>query len=812
MFEKFTERGRKVIIFAREEAERHQNDYLGTEHLLLGLLREDDGIPVAVLRKLGLNTEQVRMEVERNLPGGMGNLAFGEIPFTPRAKKVLELAIEEARLLGHNYVGSEHLLLGIIREEEGIGGKILRNLGAHLLGARQLTINFVRRNPGQASKEKKSPTPALDEFGRDLTQLARDGKLDPVIGRDDEIERVMQILSRRTKNNPVLIGEPGVGKTAIVEGLAQRIVNDDVPENLANRRLVALDLGSLIAGTKYRGQFEERLKVVMKEISQAENIIIFIDELHTLVGAGAAEGSVDASSMLKPALSRGEIQCIGATTLDEYRKHIEKDGALERRFQPIHVQPPSLEETVKILHGLRHKYEAHHKVKYEDVAVEASVKLSDRYITDRFLPDKAIDIIDEAGSRAKLQKYTMPSDLKEVEREMKKAAKNKNLFIRLQDNEKAEYFTREEERLKDQFEEEQRLWREAQDKVQPIIGEEDIAGIVSKITGIPLIKLEEKESSKLLRMEEYLHKRIVGQDEAIKAVSRAIRRSRAGIKNRKKPIGSFIFLGPTGVGKTELARVLAEFLFDNEDALIRVDMSEFMEKFTVSRLTGAPPGYVGYEEGGQLTEKVRRRPYSVVLLDEIEKAHPDLFNIMLQVLDDGQLTDSYGRKVDFKNTVLIMTSNLGARLIDKNVNLGFQTMKTGSDQKAMTDKVMGELKHAFNPEFLNRIDDIIVFHPLDNDQLLKIVDLLIGDLNRLLLEQDLQLEVDAEVKEWIIKNNFQPSYGARPLRRAIQKVIEDPFSEEMLKGRFKEGGKIRAKMLDGSVVFEEVKLEVFVEV
>jgi len=471
-----------------------------------------------------------------------------------------------------------------------------------------------------------------------------------------------------------------------------------------------------------------------------------------------------------------------------------------------------MEETVKILHGLRHKYEAHHKVKYEDAAVEASVKLSDRYITDRFLPDKAIDIIDEAGSRAKLQKYTLPSDLKEVEREMKKAAKNKNLFIRLQDNEKAEYFTREEERLKDQFEEEQRLWREAQDKVQPVISEEDIAGIVSKITGIPLIKLEEKESSKLLRMEEYLHKRIVGQDEAIKAVSRAIRRSRAGIKNRKKPIGSFIFLGPTGVGKTELARVLAEFLFDNEDALIRVDMSEFMEKFTVSRLTGAPPGYVGYEEGGQLTEKVRRRPYSVVLLDEIEKAHPDLFNIMLQVLDDGQLTDSYGRKVDFKNTVLIMTSNLGARLIDKNVNLGFQTMNTGTDQKAMTDKVMGELKHAFNPEFLNRIDDIIVFHPLDNDQLLKIVDLLIDDLNRLLLEQDLQLEVDKEVKEWIIKNNFQPSYGARPLRRAIQKVIEDPFSEEMLKGRFKEGGKVRAKMLDGSVVFEEVKLEVFAEV
>jgi ATP-dependent Clp protease ATP-binding subunit ClpC len=812
MFEKFTDRGRKVIIFAREEAERHQNDYLGTEHLLLGLLRDEDGIPIAVLRKLGLNTEQVRMEVERNLPSGMGNLAFGEIPFTPRAKKVLELAIEEARLLGHNYVGSEHLLLGIIREEEGIGGKILRNLGAHLLGARQLTINFVRRSPGQSAKEKKSLTPALDEFGRDLTQHAREGKLDPVIGREDEIERVMQILSRRTKNNPVLIGEPGVGKTAIVEGLAQKIVSDDVPENLANHRLVALDLGSLIAGTKYRGQFEERLKVVMKEIMQVENVIIFIDELQTLVGAGAAEGSVDASSMLKPALSRGEIQCIGATTVDEYRKHIEKDGALERRFQPIYVQPPGVAETVNILQGLKSKYEAHHNVKYDDKAIELAVKLSDRYLTDRHLPDKAIDIIDEAGSRAKLQKFTLPTDIRAIELEVKRAAKNKALFVRLQDAEKTEYYEKEEEKLKNRFEEAQKAWRESQEKMQPTIGEDEIAGIVSKITGIPLFKLEEKESEKLLRMEDYLHKRIIGQDEAISAVSKAIRRSRAGIKSRKKPIGSFIFLGPTGVGKTELARVLAEFLFDNEDALIRVDMSEYMEKFTASRLTGAPPGYVGYEEGGQLTEKVRRRPYAVVLLDEIEKAHPDIFNMLLQVLDEGHLTDNYGRKVNFKNTVLIMTSNLGARLIDKNVSLGFQAVEAGTDNRIVKDKVMGEIKQTFNPEFLNRVDDIIVFHQLSKEQLLLIVDLLIDEMNTLLLEQNIQIEVDREVKEWIIENNYQPTYGARPLRRAIQSSIEDPFSEEMLKGRFKDGGKVRAKLQDGAVIFEEVELEAFAEV
>src|ERR687898_882738 len=603
MFERFTDKGRKIIILAREEAERHQNDYLGTEHLVLAILRESDGIALMILKKMGLSTEQIRLEIERNLPGGGTTMTFGEIPFSPRVKKVIEYGVEEARLLGHNHIGSEHLLLGLLREEEGIGGKILRSLGAHLLTARQLTVTFLRKSAPR-ERDRKSNTPALDEFGRDLTQLAQEGQLDPVIGRMDEIERVLQILSRRTKNNPVLIGESGVGKTAIVEGLAQRIVASEVPDNLLSRRVIALDLGSLVAGTKYRGQFEERLKVVMKEIVQAGNIIIFIDELHTLVGAGAAEGSIDTSNMLKPALSRGEIQCIGATTLDEYRKHIEKDGALKRRFQPIYVQPPSVEETVRIIQGLRDRYEEHHGVEITEDAIVEAVKLSDRYITDRFLPDKAIDLIDETGSRAKLQTYALPSELKALEQELKKISREKELAISMQN-----------------FEEAKREWKKNQEKHKPTIGKEEVAYVVSKMTGIPLFKLEEEESNKLLRMEEFLHKRVVGQNEAISAVCRAIRRSRAGLKEAKKPIGSFIFLGPTGVGKTELARTLAEFLFNTEDALIRIDMSEYQEKFTSSRLFGAPPGYVGYEEGGQLTERVRRRPYSVVLFDEIEKAH-----------------------------------------------------------------------------------------------------------------------------------------------------------------------------------------------
>ncbi|WP_447972248.1 ATP-dependent Clp protease ATP-binding subunit [Nitrospira sp. Kam-Ns4a] len=802
MFERFTDKGRKIIILAREEAERHQNDYLGTEHLVLAILRESDGIALMILKKMGLSTEQIRLEIERNLPSGGTTMTFGEIPFSPRVKKVIEYGVEEARLLGHNHIGSEHLLLGLLREEEGIGGKILRSLGANLLTARQLTVTFLRKSAPR-ERDRKSNTPALDEFGRDLTQLAQEGQLDPVIGRADEIERVLQILSRRTKNNPVLIGESGVGKTAIVEGLAQRIVMSEVPDNLLSRRVIALDLGSLVAGTKYRGQFEERLKVVMKEIVQAGNIIIFIDELHTLVGAGAAEGSIDASNMLKPALSRGEIQCIGATTLDEYRKHIEKDGALKRRFQPIYVQPPSIEETIRIIQGLRDRYEEHHGVEITEEAIIEAVKLSDRYITDRFLPDKAIDLIDETGSRAKLQTYALPGELKALEQELKKVAREKELAISLQNFEEAVRFREEEERLRKLLEESKREWKKNQEKQKPVITKEDVAYVVSKMTGIPLFKLEEEESNKLLKMEEFLHRRIVGQQEAISAVCRAIRRSRAGLKEAKKPIGSFIFLGPTGVGKTELARALAEFLFNTEDALIRIDMSEYQEKFTSSRLFGAPPGYVGYEEGGQLTEKVRRRPYSVVLFDEIEKAHPDIFNVLLQVLDDGVLTDSLGRKVDFKNTVVIMTSNLGTKLIQKGVSLGFHRSDPSDRDRRMKDEVLAELRRSFSPEFLNRIDEVVVFHPLEKEHLLGILDILLRELNARLLEKGVQLEVSDDVKEWLLKEGYEPLYGARPMRRTIQKAIGDPLSEELIRGRFKDARKIRVVLKDEAPAFVE---------
>jgi ATP-dependent Clp protease ATP-binding subunit ClpC len=801
MFERFTDKGRKIIILAREEAERHQNDYLGTEHLVLAILRESDGIALMILKKMGLSTEQIRLEIERNLPGGGTTMTFGEIPFSPRVKKVIEYGVEEARLLGHNHIGSEHLLLGLLREEEGIGGKILRSLGANLLTARQLTVTFLRKSAPR-ERDRKSNTPALDEFGRDLTQLAQEGQLDPVIGRADEIERVLQILSRRSKNNPVLIGESGVGKTAIVEGLAQRIVMSEVPDNLLSRRVIALDLGSLVAGTKYRGQFEERLKVVMKEIVQAGNIIIFIDELHTLVGAGAAEGSIDASNMLKPALSRGEIQCIGATTLDEYRKHIEKDGALKRRFQPIYVQPPNIDETVRIIQGLRDRYEEHHGIEITEEAILEAVKLSDRYITDRFLPDKAIDLIDETGSRAKLQTYALPTELKAMEQELKKVSRDKEMAISMQNFEEAVRHREEEERLRKLLDESKREWKKNQEKQKPTIGKEDVAYVVSKMTGIPLFKLEEEESNKLLRMEEFLHKRVVGQNEAISAVARAIRRSRAGLKEARKPIGSFIFLGPTGVGKTELARTLAEFLFNSEDALIRIDMSEYQEKFTSSRLFGAPPGYVGYEEGGQLTERVRRRPYSVVLFDEIEKAHPDVFNILLQVLDDGVLTDSLGRKVDFKNTVVIMTSNIGTKMIQKGVSLGFQSTEVEQDRRKK-EEVLGELRRSFSPEFLNRVDEIVVFHQLDKEHLNSILDILLRELNLRLLDKGVEIEIDDEVKQWLIKEGYEPLYGARPMRRTIQRAIGDPLSEELIKGRFKDSRKIKVVLRDGAPTFIE---------
>lgn len=809
MFERFTDRGRKIIILAREEAERHQNDYLGTEHLLLAILRDGEGAPLIILKKMGLSPEQIRMEVERNLPSGGVTMTYGEIPFTPRVKKVIEFSIEEAKLLGHNFVSSEHLLLGLIREEEGIGGKILRSLGANLLTARQLTLSFLKRVQTR-EREKKSNTPAIDEFGRDLTALAVEGHLDPVIGRDNEIERVLQILSRRTKNNPVLIGEAGVGKTAIVEGLAQKIVNLEVPDNLLNRRVIALDLGALVAGTKYRGQFEERLKVIMKEITTAGNIIIFIDELHTLVGAGAAEGSIDASNMLKPAFARGEIQCIGATTLDEYRKYIEKDGALKRRFQPIYVNPTSVEETIEIIKGLRRKYEEHHNVYITDEAIEEAARLSDRYITDRYLPDKAIDVIDEAGSRAKLVAHFVPEKIRAVEQELKNVMREKEIVSRLQRFESVAKYREEEERLRDAIDDAKRDWRRQMDKTRPVVGKEEIAFIVSKMTGIPLVKLEEGETQRLLNIEQELHKRVVGQDEAISVIAKAIRRSRAGLKGVKRPIGSFIFLGPTGVGKTELAKALAEYLFDNEDALIKIDMSEYMEKFSSSRLMGAPPGYVGYEEGGQLTEKVRRRPYSVILFDEIEKAHADMFNVLLQIFEDGCLTDSFGRRVDFRNTIIIMTSNIGARSIEKGAALGFQRASEEDQYRKMKESITTELKNVFNPEFLNRIDEVVIFHQLSREHLVKIVDILIAEVNERLAVSGMHLEIAEEVKEWLIKEGYQPMYGARPMKRAIQRYIEDPLSEEIIKGRFKESKRIKVALRDSRPEFteEEIMAEV----
>ncbi len=796
MFDRFTERVRKVIQLAREEAMRFNHDYIGTEHLLLGLVKEGEGIAAAALANLGVDLKTLRLEVEKLVEQGPSTVSVGEIPFNPQAKKVLELAVEEARKFGHNYIGTEHLLLGLIKEGEGIAAHVLENMK---IDVEKVQREVVRLLGGPTSKfsasseARKSQTPALDAFGRDLTELAREDKLDPVIGREDEIERVIQILSRRTKNNPVLIGEAGVGKTAIVEGLAQAIVNrKSIPDLLVNRRVLTLDLAGLVAGTKYRGQFEERLKAVMKEIRKVDNIILFIDELHTIVGAGAAEGAVDASNMLKPSLARGELQCIGATTLDEYRKHIEKDAALARRFQSIMVEAPSVEDTIAIVYGLRDKYEAHHRVKISDEAVVAASRLSNQYITDRFLPDKAIDVIDEACSRARLKSTTRPPDLKDTEFLIEDVTKEKEEAIESQEFEKAASLRDKERELKEQFEQKQLSWERKRENVSYTVTGEDIAYIVSKWTGVPVIKLEESEAERLLNMREEVHKRIVGQDEAIEALTRAIQRSRAGLKSHRRPVGSFLFLGPTGVGKTEMAKALAEFLFNDENALVRIDMSEYSEKFTVSRLVGAPPGYVGYNEGGQLSEKVRRRPYSVVLLDEIEKAHPDIFDTLLQVLEDGRLTDSTGRTVDFRNTVVIMTSNLGSREITSGKSLGFQRVSGELSYQAMKGKVLEETKRRFNPEFINRIDEIIVFHSLSDQDLQKIVEILLMESAENLKRKDLVLELNEEAKKFLVTISYDPAYGARPLRRAVQQYIEDPLSEEILRGNIPEGSTVNA--------------------
>jgi len=807
MHDKFTERVRKVIYLAREEAARLQHDYIGTEHLLLGVIREGEGIAATVLNNLGLDLDRIRQEVENMVSASGGTMTIGEIPFTPRAKRVLELAVEEARSLGHNYVGTEHLLLGLIREGEGVAAKVLLELGVDRKRVREETLKLLGGTPTTSSTsergEERAETPALNQFGRDLTALAREGKLDPVIGRDKEIERVVQVLSRRKKNNPVLIGEPGVGKTAIAEGLAQRIISTQVPESLKNKRIVTLDLAAVVAGTKYRGQFEERLKTVMNELRESKDTVIFIDELHTIVGAGGAEGAIDASNMLKPALARGELQCIGATTLDEYRKYIEKDGALERRFQPVTVDQPSIEDTTRILMGLRDKYEAHHGVKITDEAIVQAVKLADRYMNDRFFPDKAIDVIDEACARSRLSVSTVPSEIHDVEKKLEEVVKEKEAAIRGQEYEKAARLRDKEKELRSRRNDLKKSWSESKRDQSVQVDEDQIAAVISIMTGIPVVKLAAEESQKLLKMEDELKKRVVGQDEAVSAVSRAVRRNRVGLRDPKRPIGSFIFLGPTGVGKTELARALATYLFDDENALIRIDMSEYIEKFSVSRLVGAPPGYVGYEEGGQLTEKVRRKPYSVVLLDEVEKAHPDVFNVLLQVLDDGVLTDSSRRKVDFKNTVIIMTSNLGGRqIVSGGQKLGFKQVDGQQQFSQIKSTVQDELKRAFNPEFLNRIDDVIVFHALVKDNMKEIVNILLGQFSARLKQQDITLELTPEAIDLLIDKGFDPTLGARPLKRAIQKLLEDPFAEFILRGQIPAGSRVKVTRKDDVLDFD----------
>jgi len=808
MFKRYTEKAKRAIMIAQEEAINFNHDYIGTEHILIGLVKEEEGIASQVLSGLGVNIDKVMEEVERLVGRGEYQQA-NEVSFTPRAKKVLELASQEASQLKHNYIGTEHILLGLIKEGSGVAIRILADLGVNpedvYSGVMKVLMESETQSFTSGLKKRPTKTPALDEFGRDLTRLAREDKLDPVIGRSAEIQRVIQILSRRKKNNPCIIGEAGVGKTAIVEGLAQKIENNDVPEILKNKRIVCLDLALIVAGTKYRGEFEKRLKKIVNEVQESNEIILFIDEIHTLVGAGAAEGAIDASNILKPALARGELQVIGATTADEYRKYIEKDAALERRFQPIYISEPSIEETIKILQGLRDKYEAHHKIKITDQALEAAAHLSARYVSGRFLPDKAIDLVDEAASRIKLQNTISPPDVKEMEERLNRIRKEKESAVKVQQFEKAAQLRDKEKKLEAELIKVKEKWEAGRRKNKAEVSEEDIAEIVSSWTGIPVFSLKEEEAQKLLRMEEELHKRIIGQDEAIISISRAIRRARAGMKNPKRPIGSFIFLGPTGVGKTELARSLAEFLFGDENALISLDMSEYMEKFAVSRLVGAPPGYVGYEEGGQLTEKVRRKPYSVVLLDEIEKAHPDVFNILLQIFEDGRLTDSQGRVVDFKNTVIIMTSNVGATLIKKGATLGFRGTNESEEisYKEIKEKVMGELNKTFRPEFLNRIDEVIVFKSLTKEEIKKIADLMLDEVRILLKEQKIDLEVKDKAKEILAKEGYDPNFGARPLRRTIEKLIENPISEKILAGEFKEGDCIVINAKDNKIIFSK---------